>query len=196
MPPLPTAGCGIAVWACWTGREEKLRRESNLSQEKLAEQINVSRQAVSKWELGTAAPDVDNVVRLSNFFQVPLAYLMLEECEDPAEGAAPREGNISPEGAVPAGGTVPAEEAKPLCWWRPTFLGLLIGGVAMEILSYGLCYPMQEREWRMFGECYTDPTEYMTQMPLYWLTLVGGFCLAAAAYLLVIRWCIRADTKG
>lgn len=51
---------------------QKLRRESNLSQEKLAEQINVSRQAVSKWELGTAAPDVDNVVRLSKFFQVPL----------------------------------------------------------------------------------------------------------------------------
>lgn len=115
---------------------------------------------------------------------------MLEECEDPAEGAAPREGTISPEGSVPAGGT------KPLRWWRPTFLGLLIGGVAMEILSYGLCYPMQEREWRMSGQYATDPTVYMTQMPLYWLTLVGGFCLAAAAYLLVIRWCIRADTKG
>ena len=63
---------------------QKLRRESGLSQEKLAEQLHVSRQAISKWELGTAAPDTDNIVRLSKFFQVPLEYLMLEDCTDPA----------------------------------------------------------------------------------------------------------------
>ena len=57
---------------------QKLRRESALSQEKLAEQLHVSRQAISKWELGTAAPDTDNIVRLSKFFQVPLEYLVGE----------------------------------------------------------------------------------------------------------------------
>lgn len=64
---------------------QKLRRESALSQEKLAEQLHVSRQAISKWELGTAAPDTDNIVRLSKFFQVPLEYLMLEDCTDPSQ---------------------------------------------------------------------------------------------------------------
>lgn len=70
---------------------QKLRRESALSQEKLAEQLHVSRQAISKWELGTAAPDTDNIVRLSKFFQVPLEYLMLEDCTDPSRpwGGAP-----------------------------------------------------------------------------------------------------------
>ena len=85
---------------------QKLRRDSGLSQEKLAEQLHVSRQAVSKWELGTAAPDTDNIVRLSKFFQVPLEYLMLEDCLDPAQVAgSPRPRRRSRRKTAPAGGS-------------------------------------------------------------------------------------------
>ena len=48
---------------------QKLRKENNLSQEELARELNVSRQAISKWELGTL-PDINNLVKLSTFLIV------------------------------------------------------------------------------------------------------------------------------
>ena len=56
----------------------KVRDEIGISQERLAEELNVSRQAVAKWESGVAMPDIDNLVRISVFFQVSLDYLLKE----------------------------------------------------------------------------------------------------------------------
>lgn len=56
----------------------ELRRRSGLSQEELAERIDVSRQAVSKWELGAAVPTADKLVELADYFGVSLDYLMRE----------------------------------------------------------------------------------------------------------------------
>lgn len=53
-----------------------LRKKSGLSQEELAEKLDVSRQAVSKWELGAAVPTADKLLELSDFFGVSLDYLM------------------------------------------------------------------------------------------------------------------------
>jgi len=54
----------------------QLRKSKGLSQEQLAVQITVSRQAISKWELGEAMPDTDNVVQLSKIFNVSTDYLL------------------------------------------------------------------------------------------------------------------------
>lgn len=54
-----------------------LRKARGLSQEALAEQVGVTRQAVSKWELGDATPDLENVVALAQFFGVSTDYLLL-----------------------------------------------------------------------------------------------------------------------
>ena len=54
----------------------KVRDEAGISQERLAEELNVSRQAVAKWESGAGMPDIDNLVGISNFFQVTLDYLL------------------------------------------------------------------------------------------------------------------------
>ena len=56
-----------------------LRKKSGLSQEQLAEQLNVSRQAISKWESGTSIPESDKLIAISNFFNVSLDYLMKED---------------------------------------------------------------------------------------------------------------------
>ena len=53
-----------------------LRKRAGWSQEELANRITVSRQAVSKWELGTAVPDTDNIVQLSELFGVTTDYLI------------------------------------------------------------------------------------------------------------------------
>ncbi len=53
-----------------------LRTQGGYSQELLAEKINVSRQAVSKWEQGTTLPETDKLIALSDFFHVSIDYLL------------------------------------------------------------------------------------------------------------------------
>ena len=53
-----------------------LRRQAGLSQEELANLLNVTRQAVQKWEAGTSRPDMDNLVSLAEYFKVSLDYLV------------------------------------------------------------------------------------------------------------------------
>ena len=60
----------------------KLRKNSGLSQEQLAEQLNVSRQAISKWEQGTAIPESEKLISISNYFGVTVDYLLKDDIED------------------------------------------------------------------------------------------------------------------
>lgn len=50
----------------------QLRKQNNLSQEQLAEKMNVARQTISKWELGETSPDLDQAKQLSQIFNVSL----------------------------------------------------------------------------------------------------------------------------
>lgn len=54
----------------------KLRKKSGLSQEQLAEQLSVSRQAISKWESGQSVPESEKLIVISNYFNVSLDYLL------------------------------------------------------------------------------------------------------------------------
>ena len=53
-----------------------LRKKKGLSQAELAEAINVSRQAISRWEVGSAIPSADNLMWLSKFYEVSMDELM------------------------------------------------------------------------------------------------------------------------
>lgn len=57
----------------------QLRKLSGMTQEQLAEKLNISRQTLSKWENETSIPDVESVVRLSLLFHTSLEELLLEE---------------------------------------------------------------------------------------------------------------------
>lgn len=57
-------------------RIQSLRKTKGLSQEQLADQIGVSRQAVSKWESEQSTPDLDKIILLSEFFHVTTDYLL------------------------------------------------------------------------------------------------------------------------
>ena len=70
--------------------EEKLttlRKKAGMSQEELAERIDVSRQAISRWELGSTLPDAPNLLKLSDLFSVSIDYLLRDGGEE--EQAAP-----------------------------------------------------------------------------------------------------------
>lgn len=58
-----------------------LRKDRGYSQEELAEQLRVSRQAVSCWETGSAQPDASNVLQLSKLFGVSTDYLLNDDYE-------------------------------------------------------------------------------------------------------------------
>ena len=62
-----------------------LRKSKNFSQDELAEKLGVSRQAVSRWEMGTAEPSAQNLIELSNLFGVSIDYLLKDEAPPEAK---------------------------------------------------------------------------------------------------------------
>ena len=52
-----------------------LRKRKGWSQEELADKLDISRQSVSKWELGASIPDLDKIIKLSELFDVTTDYL-------------------------------------------------------------------------------------------------------------------------
>ncbi len=63
----------------------RLRKERNLTQEELAEQLNITYQAVSRWENGTGMPDISQIVPLSNVFGVTTDVLFGKDGTDGEE---------------------------------------------------------------------------------------------------------------
>ena len=58
-----------------------LRKQRGLSQDELGSRLNVSRQTVSKWELGETTPELEKLIALSDFFEVSLDELVMEAKE-------------------------------------------------------------------------------------------------------------------
>ena len=58
-----------------------LRKEKGLTQLAVAEKLDVSRQAISRWESGVALPSTDNLKCLSSLYEVPVDYLLKEDSE-------------------------------------------------------------------------------------------------------------------
>ena len=100
---------------------QALRKARGWSQEELATQINVSRQALTKWESGASVPDTENVVALSRLFGVSTDYLLLENGETTAQ-AAPT--------AAPS-----AESKWPIMRivWLFTMILAILGKIALRI---------------------------------------------------------------
>ena len=73
----------------------QLRKKKGLSQAELVRMMDVSRQAVAKWEKGAATPTAENLARLSNIYGVPLSTLLDDE-KELGEDAA-----LAPEEQVP-----------------------------------------------------------------------------------------------
>lgn len=56
-----------------------LRKFNGMSQEELSEKLNVSRQAISRWEMGSALPDTTNILQISKLFGVTTDYLLNDD---------------------------------------------------------------------------------------------------------------------
>ena len=61
----------------------ELRKQKGLSQEELANRLNVSRQTISKWEIGDSAPDLEKLVAISDLFDISLDELVHGKTPEP-----------------------------------------------------------------------------------------------------------------
>ena len=123
----------------------KLRKKAGWSQEELAEQMNVTRQSVSKWEGAQSVPDLEKMIRLSNLFGVSTDYLLKDEIED-TDGILPSDDmsvirRVSMEEAnaflsIKATTSKSIALATFLCILSP--ICLLILGAISEVSEYGL----------------------------------------------------------
>lgn len=99
----------------------ELRKEKGWSQEDFAEKLDVSRQAISRWENGTALPDAQNLLGISKLFNVSADYLLNDGYENEARVATPE--------------TI-TEEQAPLPPKRKRFVWYLIPAICFMILAF------------------------------------------------------------
>lgn len=105
----------------------QLRKKSGWSQEELAEQMDVTRQSVSKWESAQSIPDLEKIVRLSEIFGVSLDYLLKDEMEE--------ERNLQLAEDVPPGKRVSMEEANRFLSVKAETAKAVANAVFMCIIS-------------------------------------------------------------
>ena len=105
-------------------RMKHLRTGRGLSQEKLAEQLNVSRQTISKWENGLAVPSGDNLNQLGKALGVPVDFLLNGE----RAMSAP---------AAPAAEETPVVQPKPRRLWPLLAALALAAGILIGALFFG-----------------------------------------------------------
>lgn len=123
----------------------QLRKKAGWSQEELAEQMNVTRQSVSKWEGAQSVPDLEKIIRLSELFGVSTDYLLKDkieetECNIPSDDLSTLR-RVSMEEAnaflsVKAATSKSIALAAFLCILSPICLFIL--GAISEIPEYGL----------------------------------------------------------
>lgn len=108
-----------------------LRRAKGISQETLAEQLGVSRQAVSKWETGTAKPELDNILALCRILEVSPNEL-LGDTTQPINELAP---SVTVESLKAANVTASADRKKLLkgtVIWLACIILLIILGISLR----------------------------------------------------------------
>ena len=72
----------------------ELRKQKGFSQEELANRLNVSRQTVSKWEIGDSTPDMEKLIAMSDLFGVSLDELILNKAPEPEAAAQPAKADL------------------------------------------------------------------------------------------------------
>lgn len=121
------------------------RKKAGLSQEALAAKVGVSRQAVSKWEVGDTVPELDKLVALARSFGVTTDELLgMEEPTRGAEQTAPQPSRL-PEDVD----WVVRRSARFRRWYSPIFMGLvmLIVGIYVCITGWHI-YELVPYMWQ------------------------------------------------
>lgn len=129
-------------------RLQRLRKEHHFSQEQLAEKLQVSRQAVSKWENGQTAPDLNNIIAMSNLYEVTTDYILIGRERSPKEN---RE-----------------KDRK-----RKSGMICLGGGIILTLLLPLFAKMYQEWMFVTEGSSYTNFLYYLKEFPMLGVTVLA-----------------------
>ena len=162
-------------------RLQQLRKAKGFSQEELADRVGVSRQAVSKWEGGQTAPDLERLLALSKQLDVTTDYLLT--------GQHPAAREQGPDAAlfsvVATGSTVAGHLAAAMLWYEKqtaiaTAIGLLL--MVMGCVVYAIGMTMGEpasrpraKRWFWAVNLWLLP---FIPLSLLYNNLMGGFASA------------------
>ena len=128
----------------------------SLTQEQLAERLQVSRQAVSKWENGQTAPDLDNIIAMSNLYEVTTDYILIGKERVPKEKEQKRR----------------KRKSGILC---------LAAGVVLTPLFAKL---YQGWMFATEGSSYTNSLYYLTELPMLGVTVLAVAGIVIGIWLL------------
>ncbi|MBF1023573.1 MAG: helix-turn-helix transcriptional regulator, partial [Lachnospiraceae bacterium] len=130
----------------------ELRKKNGLSQEELAEKLNVSRQSISKWEGAQSIPDMNKILKLSDLFSVSTDYLLKDEIEEmetqvPIEDhdSSVREASVSMEEAN-AYLAYKSRIATPMAFAVLLFIVSAAPLIALQALQEGGKLPLSENQ--------------------------------------------------
>lgn len=122
-------------------RISALRKDKKLSQEYVAETLNVSRQAVSKWENDLSSPDTENLIALAKLLEVDVEFLATGEIAEDMDS------DPIPEPPAPPKKEKPQKDRKRL-------LSMLLGiSIVLNILLFGLWRYEKQAEALMEEYC-------------------------------------------
>lgn len=160
------------------------RRRLGLSQEQLAERLGVSRQAVSKWETGEAAPELSNLAQLAAVFGVTADWLLSEEEAMPQTAAEPTRSSDR---------TLPHRLGALLRRWGwlaglyPMGSGLVLGAFVLFCRG-SLRSELDTLEWMVGSDVMLQsPTYQMYRIYTALLVLAAVLVLGGAALALFLR---------
>ena len=149
----------------------RLRKREGMSQEDLAAQVGVSRQAVSRWEQSTAMPDSARLWAVSRLFRVSADYLLDEELEQ--EEASAIRGQAEP--GLEKHREWPRKLAGAITL-AVSLLGMLLLGILSSVFPAAVSEAPVGEDW---VRVYTGLTGFLKFHHLEWLL---ALCLLAAAW--------------
>ena len=132
-----------------------LRRSAGMTQLELAEKLNYSDKAVSKWERGDSLPDVSVLKQIADLFQVTLDYLVAEEHTEPVRQRHMYQGRELRNRQIILGISI------LLVWLAATItfvvLDLVLGSSAANWIVFAYAIPLSMVVWLVFSSLWFNP---------------------------------------
>lgn len=115
----------------------ELRKQKGFSQEELANRLNVSRQTVSKWEVGDSTPDMEKLVAISDLFGISLDELVLDKVPEPVPEVQPAKPDIYSEIKADIKANVLTDSNRKKIKKGLKIAGIILGAIlAIDIISF------------------------------------------------------------
>lgn len=132
-----------------------LRKQSGLTQMDLAEKLEVSRQTISRWEVGTVTPTTGTLRALAELYGVTVDCLLNDDAElSPKETGTLKEVNTPEENSI-----VSQQETKTKKWMLPAIILIAIAIIATILISAFVPRSQDPEQAIPLDDMYIDETE-------------------------------------